>query len=105
MLHCDFCNLQVPKDAEKRISAETYITGTHKVIDGPVLVLESVGDWCACRECSKLIDADQWEDLVERVLRIENVAPYMVEPLRKHLNAFYANLRKHMLRKKGGAVN
>jgi hypothetical protein len=28
----------------------------------------SVGDWAACRECERLIDSSQWDQLVERAV-------------------------------------
>ena len=64
----------------------------------------SGGDWAACDECAELIDADEWEQLLDRVMRSirrRHAAERRPLPIsdelrvRAMLREQYKQLRKH----------
>jgi len=64
----------------------------------------SIGAWFACDSCSELVEAERWDELLERVVaRAEQrigSAPVQVRArvhavIRTHLDAWYAAFREH----------
>jgi hypothetical protein len=58
ILKCDFCSSSAVMWRYPAESSVVFRAGNH--------VAESVGDWCACEECSQIIDAGEPERLAVR---------------------------------------
>jgi len=60
---CDFCSSQ---QVFQVYMAEDFMAIELRARDGHPLYLNSTGGWAACRECAVLIEAEKWDDLLER---------------------------------------
>lgn len=63
---CDFCS---SREVFQVYMAEDFTAVELAAPDGSPVYLNSTGGWAACRQCSKLVEAEQWDELVERCLR------------------------------------
>lgn len=63
---CDFCS---SPDLFYGYLACDFIAAELVVPDVATYVLNSLGAWMACRECTRLIEGKQWEELLERAFR------------------------------------
>jgi|SRR5215472_5620782 len=64
---CDFCSspdLFFAYLASDFAAVEVAMPHAHATF-----VLDSLGAWVACRECTRLIESELWEELVERSFR------------------------------------
>jgi len=81
---CDFCYADYP---EYQIPARTFTRGASV----------SVGDWAACDGCVRLIQRDQWNKLMERVVASWTARHgQMSEAVRADLRGMYRQLRKNI---------
>ncbi|HEV2351784.1 MAG TPA: hypothetical protein VG028_18285 [Terriglobia bacterium] len=60
---CDSCSFQ---DVFRIYTAENITAAQLKTPDGLPVYLNSTGGWAACRGCVKLVEAAQWDELLER---------------------------------------
>ncbi|MHB8655575.1 MAG: hypothetical protein ACYDA9_17025 [Terriglobia bacterium] len=60
---CDFCSSQ---EVFQVFMAEDFTAVKLVSPDGGPVYLNSTGGWAACHECAKLVEAAQWEELLER---------------------------------------
>jgi hypothetical protein len=58
---CDFCS---SSNVYKSYACEDFV---HDVLSAVEVCSEGI--WVACEECAKLIDADQWDELLSRAVR------------------------------------
>jgi hypothetical protein len=59
---CDFC-VQSP-------ATKIYACRNFEWDGSPVFGTETKGRWAACESCAELVDAERWDQLTERVVRI-----------------------------------
>jgi hypothetical protein len=90
---CDFCsNSEIYAVFPARDF--TYVT-----IDK--ITLNSQADWYSCRECAKLVEAENWVELQNRAVK-RFVAKYgndiPVEFLRREVEKLHASFRQNRLR-------
>ncbi len=96
-LKCDFCS---DSKVVARYAARDFAVGVH----GDITV-ESIGDWAACAVCEKLLDALDWNAVVERSTQkffehhpnLERLIDR--ETLKEDLFDIYAQLMQHGFRK------
>lgn len=94
---CDFCSN--PR-APHTYAADNFIM--QELVQGDMrLTHESVGHWAACDMCAELIDSNQWETLIERVLNSQGIPIASLERRAIHqvLEGTYARLRESHFRK------
>ncbi len=60
---CDFCS---SSDLFYGYLASDFTAAEVAVPDVCTFVLNSLGAWLACRECTRLIEQENWEGLLER---------------------------------------
>ena len=60
---CDFCSSQ---EVFQVYMAEDFTAVELEAPDGLPVYLNSTGGWAACRGCAKLVEAAQWDELLER---------------------------------------
>jgi hypothetical protein len=60
---CDFCSAP---ELYANYPAKTLTAWQLKDPDGNMLNVNSGSDWAACRACAALVDAGNWDALVER---------------------------------------
>src|SRR5947209_8585201 len=63
---CDFCS---SPDVFQIYMAEDFTAVELAAPDGNPVCLNSTGGWAACHKCAKLVEAEQWEELLERCFR------------------------------------
>lgn len=63
-LHCDFCYTVLTESSPHK----DYPC---KDFDLPWPNNRSLGTWLACLDCSALVDAEKWEQLINRVMDID----------------------------------
>lgn len=86
MNQCDFCSL--PHRVEWVYYCQPFdvnaIAFSEKGVDGPVIVLDSVGDdmmrWGACHDCSLYIDRQDYFFLAQRITRQQD-SPNLFGPI------------------------
>lgn len=84
---CDFC---LTERAQWNIPAKTFAT--------PLALHTSTEDWAACDVCVSLIETNQWNALVRRVVQ-QSIAKYpdwAEDQVESHLKALYRALRKNI---------
>lgn len=102
MLHCDFCYAEVKPGKATRIYAkdfDQYVLppeGQVRIGDIEIRGIRSLGDWCACPDCIVLIRANDWDALVEKVVKIESAHGLPAPVVREFLRVSWANLRKNL---------
>ena len=60
---CDFCS---SPDLFYAYLASDFTAAEVAVPNVGIFVLNSLGAWLACRECTRLIEGQRWEELLER---------------------------------------
>jgi hypothetical protein len=60
--YCDFCGIKT--DARKIYDAKNFVMATGEM---------SIGGWASCPECSALVDAEDREGLVRRMVEVSGV--------------------------------
>ena len=60
---CDFCS---SPDLFYAYLASDFTAAEVAVPNVGTIVLNSLGAWLACRECTRLIECQRWEELLER---------------------------------------
>lgn len=87
---CDFCS---EEHAAKVYPCETFIW------EREMITHQSLGGWAACAECSRLIDANEWDALVERsiyqLVEQDSVPIEHVQMLRENFHQIYALFRTY----------
>jgi hypothetical protein len=63
---CDFCS---SADLFCGYLACDFTAAEVTVPEAGTFVLNSLGAWMACRECTRLIEGEQWDELLERSFR------------------------------------
>lgn len=63
---CDFCS---SPELFYGYLASDFIAAEVAVPDVGIFVLNSLGAWLACRECTRLIEDEKWEELLQRSFR------------------------------------
>lgn len=63
---CDFCS---SPEAFYAYSAADFEAAEVRVPEVGTFILNSLGAWLACRDCACFIEAERWEDLLERSFR------------------------------------
>jgi hypothetical protein len=63
---CDFCSSQ---EVFQVFMAEDFTAVELSAPDGNPVYLNSTGGWTACHNCAKLVEAEQWDELVELCFR------------------------------------
>ena len=100
-LICDFCS---SPDVYRAYMAEDFIALEVLEADHSTR-FQSLGAWAACRECTALIEAENWEALLERSWKtfLDNTPPELSpEPgeeeeilvILRHAHQQFRNLRK-----------
>lgn len=77
---CDFCMAPDPIWTYPAKSFHTDIAEQHKPGEVYTSSYGSVGDWGACQQCYEDIEADNWDAMVERNLKLS--PERMIEPIR-----------------------
>lgn len=95
-MHCDFCNDPGPTEA---YDAPDFVMGAMiKPTTGETYTHNSVGAWASCTDCATLIDAGDWDGLLERVMEKEIASrSFPVEAqagIRETLRRCYARLKE-----------
>jgi hypothetical protein len=96
---CDFCS---SPDLFYAYLASDFTAAEVAVPNVGTFVLNSLGAWLACRECTRLIEGQRWEELLERAFRTfhENHGPKLdMTPederlIREFLRHLHAQFRK-----------
>lgn len=60
---CDFCSSH---EVFQVYMAEDFTAVELEAPNGHPVYLNSTGGWAACHECAKLVEAAQWDELLER---------------------------------------
>lgn len=89
-MQCDFCSSRnvVRRFPCRDFDSESKDVGVHfdtRVGPDTNLVLESKNFWAACSDCTKLVEAQDIEGLVNRALETFHPHPKIAEKLRVHL--------------------
>lgn len=90
-LQCDFCS---SPDVAWRYKCKDFNSASDTIgilYSGEPVTLQSVSDWISCDPCSKLIDAMELEELVNRAcvcfVRKHNIP--LDGPIRQHVDYTY----------------
>lgn len=98
---CDFCNVHRP--SLNTIECESF-EGPTIEFNGKTITFNSVGDWGACDDCKALIDADNWDEILERNMATQGELPdEWAAILRKSISTYHQQLRR--LRKRPNEPN
>lgn len=98
---CDFCS---EKPVVASYAADDF-EATPFSVPGASLYQTSVGGWAACATCEKLIDANDWDRLLDRAVTTfflkhpALLGMFSRERLREHLADLYDILRTKNFRK------
>jgi hypothetical protein len=60
---CDFCS---SREVFQVFMAENFTAAQLAAPDGLPVYLNSTGGWAACRDCARLVETAQWDELLER---------------------------------------
>src|SRR5437763_37279 len=60
---CDFCS---SREVFQVYMADDFTAVELEAPAGNPVYLNSTGGWTACHECAKLVEAAQWDELLER---------------------------------------
>lgn len=101
---CDFCN---NRPVTAHYDAEDFVMQVVGVTK-PAVDLGSGGSWAACSQCEVLIDADDWEGLVNRAISFffaehsEMADTLTIHELTEQMWSLYRQLREHKFKKAAG---
>lgn len=96
---CDFCGEPLTNDKSyKSYACQDFgVQCDRPDSNGFYRHINFLGAWLACPECSKLIDADQWGVLIDKLVASPKF-PGNGESKRKFLVCAYAGFRQYRIR-------
>jgi len=88
---CDFCS---QPEVHAVHTCQDFVHEKFKTEFG-CLNSESIGSWAACRACDELIQAEQWERLLDRsVGRFVELFGFEAPGLRQHIDGIHRLFRQ-----------
>jgi hypothetical protein len=91
---CDFCTAEP--------THRLYVCRNFMWLKHAMFAHESIGAWCACKECARLVDGCKWSELTERALaQFKRIHGYSADEeayFREQFREIHELFREHLVK-------